>query len=107
MNNKKGGFSVLQVRRKSDISPKNGTGANQMGPYKLRRYAAAIGGGPINGDEAMAEREMLYSKLPDFLKRSVLGHQPGEALFMAILARLSQLGLIDAPAVAPEIIKSY
>ena len=105
MNNKKGGFSVLQVRRKSDISPKNGTGANQMGPYKLRRYAAAIGGGPINGDEAMAEREMLYSKLPDFLKRSVLGHQPGEALFMAILAELSQLGLIDAPAVAPEIIK--
>jgi hypothetical protein len=105
MNNKRGGFSVLQMRRKSDVSPKNGVGANQMGPYKLRRFAAAIGGGPVNGDEAMAEREQLYAKLPDFLRRSVQGHQSGETLFLTLLSQLSDLGLLDAPAVAPEVIK--
>lgn len=105
MNNKKGAFSVFQLRRASDVSPKNASGAMQMGPYKLRRYAAAVGGGPVDGDEAMAERDMLLSSLPDFLKRSVQGHQAGEVFFLSILAKLNQLGLLDAPAVAAEVIK--
>ena len=105
MNSKKGAFSVLQLRRKSDVSPKNAAGAVQMGPFKLRRYAAAIGGGPINGDEAMAERDQRLAQLPDFLKRSVQGHQAGEVLFLSILAELNHLGLLEAPAVAAEVIK--
>ena len=47
MNNKKGAFSVFQLRRASDVSPKNASGAMQMGPYKLRRYAAAVGAVPL------------------------------------------------------------
>lgn len=91
-----GRCAVVQVRVRSELRPTGPSGAASQGPFRARSYAAAVIGGPQNADGASASRERLLAGVPDFLRRFVGGHSEGEALFIAILARLHELGALEA-----------
>lgn len=92
-----GRCAVVQVRVRSELRPTGPSGAASQGPFRARSYAAAVIGGPQDADNASASRERLLHGVPDFLRRFVGGHAEGEAMFIAILARLHELGGLDAP----------
>ncbi len=92
-----GRCAVVQVRVRSELRPTGPMGAASQGPFRARSYAAAVIGGPQDADSASASRERLLHGVPDFLRRFIGGHAEGEALFIAILARLHVLGALEAP----------
>ncbi len=92
-----GRCAVVQVRVRDELRPTGPSGAASQGPFRARSYAAAVIGGPQDADGASASRERLLAGVPDFLRRFVGGHAEGEALFIAILARLHELGGLESP----------
>ncbi|MCC7070432.1 MAG: hypothetical protein IT383_03860 [Deltaproteobacteria bacterium] len=92
-----GRCAVVQVRVRDELRPTGPSGAASQGPFRARSYAAAVIGGPQDADGASASRERLLAGVPDFLRRFVGGHAEGEALFIAILARLHDLGGLESP----------
>lgn len=92
-----GRCAVVQVRVRGELRPTGPAGAASQGPFRARSYAAAVIGGPQDADGASASRERLLAGVPDFLRRFVGGHAEGEALFIAILARLHALGGLESP----------
>lgn len=95
-----GNWSVLQWRRAADLRPSAGHDQRQLGPFRMRRYAAAVHGGPGTPEAATAQRETWLSALPDFLRRGVQGKSEGEAFFHAFLARLHGGRMFDAHEVS-------
>ncbi|MCC7110717.1 MAG: hypothetical protein IT382_15595 [Deltaproteobacteria bacterium] len=92
-----GRCAVVQVRVRDELRPTGPAGNHSQGPFRARSYAAAVIGGPQDADGASASREQLLHGVPDFLRRFVGGHAEGEALFLAILARLHALGGLESP----------
>lgn len=92
-----GRCAVVQVRVRDELRPTGPAGNHGQGPFRARSYAAAVLGGPQDADGASASREQLLQGVPDFLRRFVGGAAEGEALFIAILARLHVLGALESP----------
>jgi hypothetical protein len=93
---------VVQIRKKDDLRPRsNTTPTANLGPFRIRRFAGSVAGGPQEADAATANREAFMADLPDFLRRSRVGHHEGEALFLATLAEMHKNGHLDAPTVRP------
>jgi len=96
----KGRFAVAQVRTANELRPPRHEAAN-IGPFRGKSFAAAVVGGPQDGEAAAASRERLLAGLPDFIRRALLGQTEGEAFFAAVLADLHARGLLDRGAPAP------
>jgi hypothetical protein len=92
----RGRATIVQVGVATELRPSGGDPALHLGPFRARGYAAAVVGGPQSPDVAAASRERLLRELPDFLRRCVVGNSEGEAVFLAVLARVYARGLLDA-----------
>ncbi|MCP4503700.1 MAG: hypothetical protein GY822_27545 [Deltaproteobacteria bacterium] len=90
----KGRCTVVQMRRKEDVRPRQSSAAN-LGPFRFRHLAAAHVGGPLSTDEAAANTEFWLADLPDFLLRSREGQTEGEAFFLYMLNALHEKGCLE------------
>jgi|GEM_PF-911886 len=90
----KGRCTVVQVRKKGDIRPRQASAAN-LGPFRHRHLTLAHVGGPDTVDAAASNTEFWLSGLPDFLLRSREGKTEGEAFFLALLHAMHEGGCLE------------
>jgi hypothetical protein len=79
------------------------TTAEDADPFRFRSWLfGSVGEVSEIGFESV--REKLLESVPDFLRRNIRGHSPGELVFHLFLAFLHDAGSLDAPSPSPAVV---
>ncbi len=97
-----GSMTLMQVRAPEELRPRlyPSSGTN-LGPFRLRQFAAMVLGGPQNADEASSSQERLLKGIPEFLQHGVLGQTENEAFFVRLVAECYQKIGTDIRCLSP------